>query len=165
MKRSRSQSSRGLTKNASGVTPYTRLRQIQRDLCAMCNRLLRFDRRNLNNSAIANHSPPFRTTSNANRPPDQLICKTCDVLKQRSNAIKYPQRRTSKASTSRITNTRTLKVAKEKRTKKGKLFVNTNNKSERANYFRALRLFQHECTRCGKKLQNVNAKLCGRCGF
>lgn len=166
--KSRSQASRGLTKNAKGETPYMRLRRQQNDLCALCERLLRFNRANLSNSAIANHDPPFRTTKNANRPPNQLICKSCNVLKQQKNRQTYPQRRpsSSKASTSRATTSATPKIAKNRRTKKGKLIVDKNNRSERANYFKAIRSFKSLCERCGKELNNKNVYtkfMCSRC--
>lgn len=170
----RTQNSRGLTKNDDGITVFAKLRRLQRDLCRLCHKTLVFNEPRSNRAAIANHDPPFRTTNDPYRAPNQLICRVCDVSKQRQNAIKFPQRRASTAGTSRnhaksattrnrATSAKTKKTAA--RPKRKAEIIGMHNQSERANALRSLRSFRHQCEICAKqlKLKSKSSRFCENC--
>ena len=168
----RTQNSRGLTKNDDGITVFAKLRRLQRDLCRLCHKTLVFNEPRSNRAAIANHDPPFRTTNDPYRAPNQLICRVCDVSKQRQNAIKFPQRRASTAGTSRnhaksATTRNRAKSAKTKKTaarpKRKAEIIGMHNQSERANALRSLRSFRHQCEICAKQLKSKSSRFCKNC--
>lgn len=168
----RTQNSRGLTKNDDGITVFAKLRRLQRDLCRLCHETLVFHEPRSNRAAIANHDPPFRTTNDPYRAPNQLICRVCDVSKQRQNAIKFPQRRASTAGTSRnhaksATTRNRAKSTKTKKTaarpKRKAEIIGMHNQSERANALRSLRSFRHQCEICAKQLNSKSSRFCENC--
>lgn len=162
------QSSRGLTKNDDGITVFAKLRRLQRDLCRLCHKTLVFNEPRSNRAAIANHDPPFRTTNDPYRAPNQLICRVCDVLKQRQNAIQFPQRRAT-AGTSRnhaksANRTKSTKIKKTAARPKQKAeIIGMHNQSERANALRSLRSFRHQCEICARQLNLKSSRFCKGC--